>query len=228
MTIDEVYKIILFIANKNSVGYLGPDAFNTLFKIAQDQVYNDYMDGIKGWKRVGPDGRAYPGDIQPNTDSLAPFKIGPLVVSVNASNGNVTKPADLIYLDAMTKDNFPTTGSVSRVTRVEEDRKYSFISSVIDPVATNPIYVEYADVYQVYPFSIGSVTISYYRMPVDAVWGYTLVGGRPVYNPGTSVQPEWTDDNIMKILIRMCFNLGIRLKDGELISYTRIVDAQGE
>lgn len=224
MNIDQVYKIIQFVANKNSVGYLGPEAFNTLFKIAQDQVFNDYMDGVKGWASVGRDRRTAPGDTQPNTDSLAPFKTDPSVVTIDAS-GNMVRPVDLIYLDAMWKEEGNT---IKPVRRVESDRFWSFVSSVVDNIADNPIYTEFAGTYKVRPITLGSATITYYRMPVDAVWGYTIVSGRPVYNPATSVQPEWGDDNIMKILMRMCFNLGIRLKDQELVSYSRIVNNEGE
>lgn len=227
MTVDQVYTLIKFVANKNSVGYLGPTDFQTLFNIAQGQVFNDYMDGIKGWTSVGRDGKKFPGNTQPNTDSIAVFKVGPQTVLVNGS-GMWLKPPDLIYLDAMYKEDMPSVGKIQRVIRVEEDRIWSTASSVIDPVAENPMYTEYAGSYIIRPNDIGTVTVAYYRSPYDVKWNYTIVDGRPVYNPVGSVDPEWSDDAIYKILMRMCFNLGIRLKDQELVSYANIVNNQGE
>ena len=128
----------------------------------------------------------------------------------------------------MYKENFPTTGKTQRIFRVEEDRIWSTSSSVIDPVAENPMYVEYATNYKILPVTLGSATISYYRVPNPVIWNYTIVSGRPVYNPTGSVSPEWADDAIPKILMRMCFNLGIRLKDQELTGYMNIVNNQGE
>jgi len=222
MTIDKVYTLFLFLANKASVGYFGPDAFNTLFDIAQNQTFNDYMSNLKGWKDMGPDARRVPGDIQPNTDSLSPFKVGPVSLSVTGS-GDVVRPASLIYLDAMWR-----TSDGERVRRVEDDRRWSNINSVIDPPSVSPFYIEYNNTYKIYPNNIGSVDISYYTMPVVAKWAYTIVDGRPVYDPVNSVDPVWSDDVIYKILLRMARAAGIRIKDQDLIAFDRLVNQEGE
>lgn len=225
MTIDDVYKAFLFFANKSTVGYFSPESFNLLFKISQDEYFNSLISDMEGWRNVGQDGKRYPGDTQPITERLAPFKVGPTLVSIDAS-GNMVRPVNLVKLDAMYK--VVDLDTITPLRRVEEDRLHSYVSSVIDPIADNPIYVEYASFYRVYPASLGSATISYYRLPADAKWGYTMSSGRPVYDPGTSVQPEWSDDDIMKILLRMCRAAGIRIKDQELLAFPNIVNNQGE
>jgi hypothetical protein len=59
------------------------------------------------------------------------------------------------------------------------------------------------------------------------VWGYTTVGGRPVYNAGTSVQPKWEDMDMNEIMYIALSYIGINLKDGDVSQFAEVKNQTG-
>ena len=49
-----------------------------------------------------------------------------------------------------------------------------------------------------------------------------------MYNAGTSVQPEWKDNDIDEIIARALKVLGVSIKENSLINYGQQVITQGE
>lgn len=221
MDINEIYSIIQFIANKNQSGYITPDEFNNAFNLAQKQYFHQLIEDIQGWDANRKRIRLLMGNAQQAIQKVSPFIVA--LAPVVPANGQYTKPADLINLLAIRNSD-----NTKRAWRVEHDRVFSHISSVIDPPSESPIFTEYDTYYQFYPTTIGTVNVEYLKLPPDAEWGYTLVSGRPTYNVGTSVQPLWAETELTDIIIRVLLMFGVSIQATQLVQYYASVKSDGQ
>lgn len=221
MNIDEIYTIVRFIANKNQSGYIGPTDFNNAFNLAQLQYFHQLVEDLQGWDANRRRIRLPMGNAEQVIEKLSPF-IVTLTDNVPGT-GIYPKPADLSNLLAIRNSN-----NQKRVWRVEHDRVYSHTSSTIDSPADSPFYTEYATYYQIQPVGIAVINIDYLRLPTDALWAFTVVGGRPVYDSGTSVQPLWGDTEMTDIIIRVLFMFGISIQASQLVQYYGSVKNDGQ
>lgn len=223
-SIDTCYLIISFWLKKNQAGSISPDRFNLSFNAAQREQFNWLSGNIEQWQYSKPAPRIGIGYSQVIEERLAPFIVSPPTLTIPAS-GQITKPLDLVRLLSLS-----TSSNTIPLKRVSHDRIWSFMGSVINPVSsTYPIFIEYNNYYQVYPTNLGSADIIYLRMPKEAKWAYTLdTNGRPIYDPANSINPEWKDVDINEILIRQIKQIGISIREQQLIQYARTEQQVGE
>lgn len=222
MNINEVYTIVQFIANKNQSGYISPDDFNNAFNLAQQQYFRQLIEDIQGWDANRKRIRLPMGNAQPTIQKVAPFIIKVTATPVPGT-GILNKPADLANLLAVRVGD-----NTKRVWRVEHDRIADHLSSAVDPPAESPIFTEYGTSYQFYPLSIGTVSFDYLRTPPDAVWAYTMSGGRPIYDAGASIDPLWADTEITEVIIRVLLMFGISIQAPQLVQYYGSIKNDGQ
>ena len=116
-----------------------------------------------------------------------------------------------------------------RIREIQQNQFYGVHNSVIDPIASWPVYMIENDGFRFFPNSIGQAKMSYVINPPDMVWGYTLdINGNPVYNPATSVQPVWNDASIMEIIARALRIIGVNLDYNAVSAYAMQVQNQGQ
>jgi hypothetical protein len=77
----------------------------------------------------------------------------------------------------------------------------------------------YEGYYSFLPSSVTSASLDYVVAPTDVVWGFTLSGGRQIYNPGTSVQPVWDNNSCREITRRVLDTIGISYKDSDFANF---------
>lgn len=194
--IDEVYKLSKYRLSKAGFnGNISPNDFNLVFPRAEkryfSQLYKRYLEN------------------QSNQDALLPFKTDPSVIAI-ANDGKYNKPSALLHIDSL-RVNSP---SGERITRVADDRLASNLSSSYDaPTSDFPIYTEYSSYIQFYPVNIQSAILVYLSDYVPSKWAYTLVSGRPVYDPVNSVQPRWSNDDIDAIIYMIGVDFGLNMRD---------------
>jgi len=183
LTVDEVYKLVQFIINKNQQGYLSPDDFNRVMDAGQ-RLYISYLLGLFQQYTPGrPIARVELGQNSVVRQRLAPV-IYKILLTVDGS-GNANYPTDYLQPDAM----WTSTG-FKRIRYVEQDSIDSFVNSAIDPVATNPIYLIENTRFQFYPVTIANANLSYIGQPKNVVWAYRTDGNqRPVYTTGIASVP---------------------------------------
>lgn len=224
MSVDEVYKIMQIILQKNKQdGYLDSDTFQTVINEAQ-RNYLDYLMGeYQKYQLQRPIAVVEIGQNQRIRQSLAPLIYG-VVLSPNTSTGIASFPYDFEYVDAM---NNPST--FARVRFVQQDSLDSYYNDPIDPVATNPIYLIKHEGFQFYPVNIGSTNLSYVRTPPSIVWGYVLDSNeREVYNPATSQQPIWADTDMHEIIVRALMAIGTGLQVKDVVQYSQYIKDGGQ
>lgn len=222
MTVDEVYTLMQYIVSKNiQQGYLSPADFNKVINQAQ-KSYVAYMLGdVQRYAPKRPIPPTEYGNTLTARQRLSPIIKEDTVVVDNA--GYSAYPTDYIQTDAM----WTSTG-FQRVRQVAQDKLWSYYNSVIDPVAQNPIYLLQDTGFQFYPENIGTAKLSYVSEPPLIEWAYTVVSGRPVYDPALSIDPVWADVTMMDIISRALVMVGVNLQAPVLMQYANDLKNNGQ
>lgn len=222
MDINEIYKLVSYMADKYQGAYLSPDEFNMAVNAAQKQYLNfltgetaEYNQGA----RVPSSG--FSNDITTGS-SLATFlKEGTLLINSQLS----PKPNDFYKVSAMR-----TTDDDYAVKRVSADKVHAYINNAIDaPTTTEPIYIELGTNFKFWGLSAVAdtpVKIIYFRKPLDAQW--VPVVDTLNYNSVASSQLEWPENDHMDIVYRTLGIIGINLKDGDLMRISQTVKNNGQ
>ena len=222
MTVDFMYSLMQNVVNKSTNGYFDPQTFSLFINQAQFS-YLDYLLGAFQQYQIGrPVPRVQFSMTEATRQSLTPFIDPPATLTIDVT-GNAPYPGDFQQVDAMYDIN------LNRIRYVPQHKLFSYITSVIDPVATNPIYLINSSGFQFYPVTQGQAKLSYVATPNTIVWGFTLdPNGIPVYAPGSSVDPEWYDADCLEIIARALRMLGINLSMNELGQYEQEIKNQGQ
>jgi hypothetical protein len=217
-TVDDVYQSMLKTARKNQSGFLSRTDFEKFYNLAQYQYFND----LKGRFQRSTVATGGTFNDETITTKLSPFVTTNATVIVSA--GVAFKPSNFVRLQAM------RTVSGKMIQLVSYDKLASRINSAIDPLTTEaPVYIQSASSWLMFPNTVSSVVVDYLRLPIKVVWGFTVNGqGREVYNPVTSINPEWLDDDAQEIAIRALKLFGVSIKDGELIGLGEQTNVKGE
>ena len=223
MTIDEIYQLVLYATAKNaSQGYVSPDDFNLTINQAQKSYASYLLGSFQQYMPGRPVAR-----VEFGQNTIIRTRLAPIIywynLSVN-SNGYSPYPGDYLQVDAML-----TSTGLNRIRAVQQDSLYSYYNSVLDPIASNPVYILQDTGFHFYPENIGSAKLSYVRNPPDMVWAYTLNGnGIPVYDAANSVQPVWDDAAILDIIVRALAIIGVNLQTNVLEQYAMTIKNQGQ
>ena len=199
-TIDECYRLLKLRVSKSGYnGTISPDDFNLIWPRAEMRLFKAKY-------------KAY-GINQDNEEGLLYFKTDPLPIAVDV-NGKYTKPNNFLKVDSL---RHAYDGSEVEVERVSDDTLANHLDSEYAPPTEEfPIYTEYKSYIQFHPKDIGDAIAVFLEDLVPGKWGYTLVGGRPVYNPATSVQPRFNDDDIDEICYMAMSDAGIIMRDTQV------------
>lgn len=211
-SVDNIFSLYKFLMRKNQSGSISATDFFNSWNTEQNAYFSDLLG--KWQSRSNGKSGQNTGLIMDETimTQLAPFTIPG---SVTISNGQATKPSDFIYGLAR---RLSVSGSEHLVTKINHGQIWYVNNDVIDPPSvTDGTYyiIEYEDYYSILPSSAtGSLLLDYIAQPVDVVWAYTFDSdGRQIYNPGLSVQPQWTTNTIIDITKRALTNFGVSYKD---------------
>lgn len=225
MTIDQVHRFIDFIAKKsNAGGYITPSEKDLLLNRAQIQYFNKLYGNQNDYRYDRPVPKISYAVTEKISNSLSVFITDPTALTIDSS-GFANIPSDLFQTVAITKT---ISGIENEITRVEQDRVANNLSSYYDAPDTKfPIYTQLKTKFQFYPKNLATASIIYLKKPQDMVWGYTTVSGRPVYNPGTSTQPEWKDMDINEIIYIALSYIGVNLKDQDVSQFAQLKTQTG-
>lgn len=218
-----MYKMILLATAKNlQQGYVAPDDVN----IALQQAQLSFTDYLLGEFQTYASGRPIPrvqfGMNESVRQRLTPLIGLPVTLTIDGT-GFATYPSDYQQMDAM------TTIDQNRIRFVPQHKKYSYVNSQIDPVATNPIYLIVDNGFQFYPITLGQAVLSYVKTPPAIVWGYIPdANGLPVYNPATSTDPVWYDIDCYEIISRALKIFGVNMDVPMLVQYGDQIQKQGQ
>jgi hypothetical protein len=227
-SINTVKQYIEYLVRKNNSGTLTPAQFNLIINRSQRTEFVN---------RVGNPHQYAPGQSVPQmgfqitqkiTEDLKVFQTNANLIINNQGQSNY--PADLAYtipgLGYKTQKNNETIFVPIEV--LDKDKEYYRLSSkIVPPTKEYPVAIFENTYIQVYPVSISNINFSYLRYPKDAVWAFTLVNNRPVFDPVNSVDLEWEDLVVNDIIIRVMQSIGISIKDAEILNFAQNKEVTG-
>lgn len=207
--ISEIYSLMQFIIRKELGAFVTiPEAIQALTAAQLDRFQYDFSQ-----YQVN----------QSVADALSPFKVR--IQFTSAADGQVVNPANYQHLIGGV---FTVTGSTINAVRfINDDELPNALTSQLRPVSTsNPIAVDSAAGFQLYPQSQQTGFYTYLRLPNAPVYGYTQVNRVITYNPATSVQIEYYDVYVDNIIARAVSYLGVNLDDQAVQQFAQLQEQQ--
>lgn len=213
INVNNVYRVVLAIVNKEQRGYLTPDQFNRLGRQAQlDLLEKSFYDYNRALTRRNMQGvNSEYGDIAEKIEE----KIEALTTSnfldfghADPDKGNVASneawitsntvgPLDPVYKILSISTN-GSTGQ-GRTTQVERMKKSEFLylnaSKLTAPTQQFPAYYIEDSKVTIYPNGIQEATIDYVKLPSSPKWGYTISGGAYLYD-GRTISAAQTEEGV--------------------------------
>lgn len=246
MTNGDLYNLFLFLANKQQLsGYLSIPDFALELKSKNILLLRERL-GLSNDYGVGqPLSRQQKGQSTLLDDQTRIFK---KKGSVTFSGGVATLPSDYFRYDALLID-----GAYDGVDILFGAELGTVLNSSIDyPTEEFPYATFYQDKLEVYPSTLLTGTLYYYRTPATPVFdyyidaaaeiqylavgeSYTLQAGE-TYSDGTtsgtknsiSVELEWDDDNKLDILYMIASDAGLNLMRQDVTQYAMLKKDQGK
>lgn len=222
MDINDWYVLTSYIINKNQQGNLPPAKFNLVINQGARSYQSFLLGSFQQYTPGRPVARVELGNNRTVRQRLAPTIYG-YILSIYGT-GKSPYPGDFLQVDSM----YSIYG-VKRMRYVEQNQLDAFYNSVIDPVATNPIYLIEDENFQFYPTSSYQAKLTYVRNAPEMLWGYDLdENNRPVYNANKSIQPVWDEVAMYEILVRALAIIGVNLQAGQVIAYSQEIKNSGQ
>lgn len=205
--IDDAHSLAYFIAAKQSQAFPSPNEFNSYANLAQIDLFNYYND-----EREKQLLRVKDGESLVIPPVLANFVVFAEVASITGNS--ITMPDQYQYDLEFTTS--PSAGVQNYIKKVDYDKITNYLNSTIDePTATTPIFAELADSFVMYP-ALSNAKLTYLQQPTLPFWNYSLVNGRPVYNPSGSVDFQFDSTEIYRLVSRILKYMGISIRDEAL------------
>lgn len=222
--VNQIFLFVQFLTRKNQSNSITANDFFYVWN-AQSAAYMQDMLG-RFQRNANTKEGANTGAIE-NETVLSKLAIFTKNVTINVVAGNANKPADFTYAWALRE-----TSSQERIWPMNYDQIYFVKKSVIDPPSTaenNYYCTEYQNYYSILPTTTPKIDLDYCSSPVDIVWGWTLdANNRKVYNPGTSVQPQWTSNgSIIEITQRTLKLFGVSYQNQDMLLFGESIMNKG-
>jgi hypothetical protein len=170
INVDDVYKTVLLILNKEQRGYMTPDEFNKIGSQVQREIFEAYFEDLNQQLRVPESDEDYASRVAITDEKIAEFKT--FSSATHAQKGQFTLPSNLYRLGTVTfEDTQELPIEIQRVTR---GQYYNIIRSPLTaPSKALPIYLYENNTIQIYPQEIqNKVNVDYLHKPADIRWGY--------------------------------------------------------
>lgn len=212
LTVDYLYQYTLNLMKKNQAGSVGSVEWARHWNGESNAIHDDLL----GRFQRNSNGKTgiNTGLIENETilQKLSPFT---KKTTMSIVSGDGDKPSDFKYRLALRINGV-------NVIYINKNQIATVNDSVIDPPSISEdayYFTEYQGLYSFLPATVTSASLDYIAHPVDVFWGFTISGGRQVYNPGTSVQPQWDDATCREICKRVLSTLGVAFKDGDFANF---------
>jgi len=220
MTIDEVYKFVKLMANKENRGWIKPSEFNLLATRAQLDLIKDRVGSISQDGVVN----GYKDNSQLQDELYGAITEATLTVTSEV----FTFPADYLNFLSLTYNGVEVdmVNSSSITRRVK--------SQLNPPTEDFPVGVITSTGFRIYitdsgPINNGNVILRYINIPTAPNWAFTVVNNVEVYNPSSAVQLVLTEGTHKEIAHRILAYIGVTLREANIVEYgTTTVVEQGK
>lgn len=237
ININDLYKFVQFISNKEQSGYVKPSEFNMAVDRAQMQLFMERYNNPAEYQPGRPIPRVSYQQTQKISDDLRPF-IKKSVKTLASGKLLWSTLNDYIHISSL-RVNYNSTNNCGETTtkkkgvKVVDDAELSTYldSSLLKPTDRYPIAAIYNGYLQLYPETINKLEITYLSRPQrpsdGEFWKYSISNDLPVYNSSASTNLAWSDELFNEIAIRVLSFIGINLRETVLSQYAEVKKTQG-
>ena len=246
INIDNLYRFVQFIANKEQSGFIKPSEFNLATESAQMQLFMERYSNPAQYQSGTGKARTGYNQTQKINDDLRIF-IKRTTLGVDPS-GLMMYPSDYLHFSSATHSfitqqkpskvenencedcekntKTKTPGKIKAFTRsirpVDDMELANLLGSyIVFPSKHHPVLTFYQEGVQYHPRDIGSVDFVYLRKPVSPDWKFTTdPDGRPIYDSLNSIDLEWPVQVFNEIAVRVLAFVGINLREPDLAQYS--------
>lgn len=200
MTIDEIKQLVYRVTNFQMAGQMSPEDFNLYCKRAENLLFEELYSAYEATRLI--------------SDGLSAFKTELTYMPV--ASGQYAYPSDYRHATGFVslKDSEPD----KVLEEVPIDKMIYRVLSVILPIEEYPIIVHSAsNGFKVYPKNTW-VRMYYLKIPTYSKWAYTVVSGRPVYDPTLSIQSSFPESFHIEIAKKILFEAGVQVSRQDLIN----------
>jgi hypothetical protein len=228
-SVNRVYSALKDLVNKDQRGFVTPAVFNSFASVAQMNIFNKLFDDAALNKRIrnaqSDAGRDKSRVKQANEDLSYFSKLS----TISLTTGVGDKPSDLARVISI----ITTDATAKNVEIVYDEEKIDYIlrSTLSAPSTSFPVALVSSDI-QVFPTSIASVKMRYYKQPEglsvttgarvaqQPKFGYTVVAGKEVYSAANSVDFELPEHYFAEIVVEIAKLIGVNLRDQDVYAYS--------
>tara|TARA_E500000318_G_scaffold14217_2_gene13846 strand:+ start:786 stop:1490 length:705 start_codon:yes stop_codon:yes gene_type:complete len=217
VSIDNVYKTVLNILNKENRGYIVPREFNTLALQAQSEIFEGYFSS----RNYAITNDSDYSDIKKNIEEkIAEFENEETIAAGSFTNpaGNTTAsyytyPTNFYRLSSIGANNI----SIQEVT----NKKLNYInrSPLMKPTTNNPLYVRHEGGVVIHPTSgISSILINYVRKPADPQWVGGTIAGQVVANTSADTYKDFElhSSEFPELVIKILSYAGVIIRAADI------------
>ena len=210
VSIDNVYRTVLNILNKENRGYVTPAEFNTLAKQAQTEIFEMYFT-TQYRIQQGPMSDGDYSDIMRNIEEKISFFENTSDV-LTRTDQLAAYPMNFYRLGIVFVD-----GSNIHVDEVShKDALYVNLSPLTAPTVTQPIYTRHEGGIEVSPDDT-DVRIVYVRVPATPLWIGATTGGQLVVNTTDTVDFELHASEEPELIAKILSYSGVIIRSQEVV-----------
>jgi len=238
ISVDTVYKTVLYILNKEQRGYITPDEFNKLGTQVQLEIFENYFEELNQQLRVGENSSEFANRVKKLEEKTNRFFASEaLTVTQGAgeywASASLTGLSNAVHrlgtIDYTEHADANITSSELPV-ELEEVTQHDFTlarrSKLTAPTSSWPMFYIIGTSVRILPANITTVgppaktyAINYIKKPVNPVWGYTVNGatGAYIYNAGTSTDFEIDDTDQTDLTLKILQYCGVIIRDPQIV-----------
>jgi len=230
--INSVRNTVMFLLNKDNRGYLAPSEYDYFAKQAQLEIFEGYF-------------ADYSRAVTAQNNRKKSLSYGDSVMHIQNKIDIFSKNAVLEYTDVAPasvggEDDFFSLPSDfyklinltygGKVVQEVSKHKFEMIldSNLTAPSTSFPVYKREGNKFFARPLSIyytgttpqGAETplkMNYIKKPVDPHWGYTTVGGDPIYNADSSTDFEIPPSDETELVIKIAQYAGLNIREKDVV-----------
>ena len=214
VNIDQVYKTVLTVINKEQRGYITPDEFNNLANQAQQEIFEGYFGSKHRSLLSKPAANDDYADTAMNIEEKITFFDNSTSIAsgtLNGKSGFFAYPFDFYRLGIVSV-NGRMADEVSH-----KDILYVNLSPLTAPTIEQPVYTRHEGGIFAYPNDIASIDATYIRRPTNASWAYLEAPtGEPIYDSGNSVDFELHPSEQSELVIKILGYAGVVIREPDV------------
>jgi hypothetical protein len=240
ISVDDVYKTVLLILNKEQRGYLTPDEFNKIGSQVQLEIFEKYFQDLNQYVRIPQTDVDYTDEVFAIEEKLEVFRKASGLT--NSSGNSYSIPSDLYKLGNVRVRSYTVDGTTPKYSdtyyEAEKVTRREFIllenSKLLKPDYKYPKYLYEKGLIKVLPESMfkgltpftpasaipsnSAVEIDYIKKPSEVVWAYTVgTLGQYVYDSGSATDFELQFSERTNVILKILAYAGLVIRDPSII-----------